>query len=62
MSPVPNPKFSYLSTNELAELELDGIYATRQQMVEAERDKDRDAAAREKREAMRARERDKRID
>lgn len=59
---TPNPKFSFLSTGELAELDLLGNYDEHLRQVEASRDKDREATAMEKREALRARERDKRID
>lgn len=62
MMPVPNPKFSFLSTGELAELDLLADYEGHLHQAEAARDKDREAAATEKREALRARERDKRID
>lgn len=62
MAKTPNPKFSFLSTGELAELDLLTDYEGHLRQAEAARDKDREAAAAEKREALRARERDKRID
>lgn len=62
MASVPNPKFSFLSTGELAELDLLGDYDEHLRQADAARGKDREAAAAEKREALRARERDKRID
>lgn len=62
MAKTPNPKFSFLSTGELAELDLLADYENHLRQAEAVRDKDREAAVVEKREALRARERDKRID
>lgn len=62
MAKTPNPKFSFLSTGELAELNLLADYGNHMCQAEAVRDKDREVAVVEKREALRARERDKRID
>jgi hypothetical protein len=62
MARAPNPRFSYLSTGEIDELHLTDDYERHLRAVQAEKDRDREAAAQEKREAMRARERDKRID
>jgi hypothetical protein len=59
---VPNAKFSFLSTGEIAELRLTDDYERHLRAVQAERDKDREAAAQDRRDALRARERDKRIE
>lgn len=54
---VPNPNFSFLSNNELAELELEGAYES-----SAREALDREEELKVRREAAQAREKSKRID
>lgn len=58
MARTPNPNFSFLSANELAELGLEEAYAEARQREAL----DRDEELRVKREALQAREKNKRID
>lgn len=54
---VPNPNFSFLSNNELAELELESAYES-----SAREALDREEELKVRREAAQAREKSKRID
>jgi AMMECR1 domain-containing protein len=61
MSKVPNPRFSFLSTNEIADLELEVDYLKQQEERRAKLAGDADEALRIKREEVVARARAKRI-
>lgn len=61
MGRVPNPKFSFLSTNEMMDLELESEYTRQLEEGKAKLAGDADEALRVKREELAARARAKRI-